>query len=169
MKRIKLSTNMWVDFYVMAALWLVLGLALIWIFFFLEDMLLPELLTRIGLMSLFGLSMYWGFREYRKFLLTMEIEETAIRSYLFDTVKCEVSLERDVYYALVNVYNVGKCIAISNEWFEWRKRKSGWMKDFVTMDQVDISSMILLPYHERVAYSLPVEDWKRADEIVVEK
>lgn len=123
--KIKLSHYWWYNLY------FILGLGVIF------EIILSYLLigsTSEEFKMLVGVMLFYcvcfldvAFRSWR-FLMTMEIKEGAISSFLFGKLKCEVFVDREIFYAIFDcresLWRTNKYIAISNEIFTCETRKA---------------------------------------------
>ena len=102
-----------------------------------------------------------------KYLMTMQVEETVIRSFLFGKLKCEVYTNREVYYALFRCRetntNSRDYIAISNEMFIYKEGKRTFWSTNTFIDRYDRTKQIIFPYDEKTKHLFPLEKWTRVN------
>ena len=110
----------------------------------------------------------WIALQRWKFLTTIQIDENRIRSFLFGRLKCEVDVQKKVYYRVfkcIETHNQPRdYIAISNEEFAYvEKKRSNWYNNSF-IDCCDIKRIIILPYDKQSIKSLlHIEEWSRIE------
>ena len=150
--KIKLSKSFWSNFY-----------AMIVCFAFLEVTLFHWLLDSSGGKRIIVLSLMLCItfclgsatlgQGRWKYLMIVTVKDFTIRSFLFGNQKCEVYLDRQIYYAvfkcLVSNSHSEKFIALSNEPFLYEEKKAtAWSRN-TYIECHDVTQQIILPYNEK--------------------
>lgn len=98
-----------------------------------------------------------------KYLLKIKINEKKICSFLFGKLKCEVDIEKEIFYTIFKCNesntNIKTYIAVSNEKFIYEeKRKTFWSpKNFI--DCCNIEKIIIFPYEDKFDFLLDTGKW----------
>ena len=164
MKKVKLSSYWWANFWVL--LGLILAAEVGFLLLMGEFLLFPVVL--LTLMFLVGAFHPW------RFLMTMDIQDGVYRSYLFGRLKCEVFTDRPVYYALLEFdehYSIVKpYIAISNHPFQIKPRDTSLfpLRSTRFIDYYDRNAVILFPRNEQTTELFHTEKWHRIGDLHIQ-
>lgn len=155
--KIKVSKYWWRNLYIMAVLWVIIELVLIYLMI---GSIREDKMIVASLMVIYTIiCVYAALVPPKVFFMSIEIQENLIKSFLFGGLKCEVFTEREVYYAIFNaresMFTTSKYIAISNEPFHLKKNKRGG--NF--LGNFDRKKQIILPYNEMTQHLFVIEKW----------
>ena len=160
--KIKLSTYWWNNFYFSLGLGL---LAEVMIIFFEMNYVSPDEEYRLLLWAMPFVAAAFldvAFHPWR-FLMTMEINDGVIRSFLFGKLKCEVFTDKEIFYAVFDCressFATKKYIAISNEKFVYEERQPSLFSENRFIDYYDRTKQIILPYNENTKHLFRVNHW----------
>ena len=103
-----------------------------------------------------------------KYLMTMEINDNIMRSFLFGRLKCEIDTNKVVYYAIFKCLesntNTRNYIVISNEIFQYEEKKATMWSRNTYIDRYDRTKQIIFPYDDKTKFLFPIENWIKVNE-----
>lgn len=163
--KIKLSKYWWGNAYAMLGQWMVCEIMLL---YYLIDCIRigcirEDRMIFIGLMVMWTVfSIFGALAPPLVFLMTMEIQDNVMKSFLFGRLKCEVFTDKEIYYVIFDgveaICRHKTYIAVSNELFLFKKEKR-----CTFLGYYDKTKQIVFPYDEKTKHLFPIEKWTRVN------
>ena len=163
--KLKLSPYYWANFWFFIALFLAVEAGLLWMYhnweLSEEDLLwIPTVFMPAAALA----RLHSALNPWR-FLMTMEVGDGVLRSFLFGQLWCEVFIDLPVYYAFLEFdehSSISKpYIAISNHPFKIRARNTSFipLRTNRFIDYYDRKTVILFPRDPQTEALFPIDKW----------